>query len=182
VTAEVEMLCGFQYTFGPSKDYHQAFALFRHAADQESANGEYSVAQSYEAGEGVEKDEAKAVVWYRKAAEHGPPAARARLKKCSFAANWYVFMTTTVGNGEDSSCGRRIKNHKRSLAPYAAAAQGDADTKDQLGIDYFGVVTLGGGSTQLAGTPTKKRCNSAINEGRGDHCLRAERDQNRTTQ
>lgn len=148
--AESEVLRGFQYTFGPSKDYHQAFALFRHAADQGSANGEYSVAQSYDAGEGVEKDEIEAVVWYRKAAEHGLPAARARLRTM-FVRGQLVPVDDDNGGKWWRELVRKANDESQAFSrAYAAAEQGSADAKVQLGIDYLTGVGVSKDRTQAA--------------------------------
>jgi TPR repeat protein len=63
--ANSQLMRGFQYVMGPSRDFGQAVTWFRKAADQGNAIGEYQVGQSYDIGRGVKKDETEAVVWYR---------------------------------------------------------------------------------------------------------------------
>ncbi|CAE6704590.1 tetratricopeptide repeat protein [Paraburkholderia nemoris] len=135
--AEAEVMRGLQYTMGPSKNYAQAFALFRKAADQGSANGEYAVAQSYEVGRGVEKDETEAVVWYRKAAEQGVTAARARLRT--------MFVHGQLTPVDDDRGGKwwhglveQAADESQSFSlTYAAAAQGNADAEVTLAVAYL---------------------------------------------
>jgi TPR repeat protein len=137
VDAEADQLRGLQYTMGPSKNYDQAFVLFRKAADEGSANGEYSVAQSYEAGHGVEKNESEAVVWYRKAAEQGLPAARARLRTM-FVRAQLIPVDDGQGGKWWQGLVRQAADESQSFSrAYAVAAQGNADAEVELGIDYL---------------------------------------------
>ena len=49
---------------------------FRKSAEQGFADSAYYLARMYEAGRGVERDDAKAVDWYMKAAEKGDRRAQ----------------------------------------------------------------------------------------------------------
>ena len=137
IGAEEEVLRGLQYSIGPSKDYGQAFALFRKAADQGSANGEYSVAQSYETGHGVDKDVTQAVVWYRKAAEQGVTGARARLRTM-FVQGQLIPIDDDQGGKWWRGLVQQADDESQSFSrTYAAAAQNNADAEVELGIDYL---------------------------------------------
>ncbi|WP_321871648.1 tetratricopeptide repeat protein [Paraburkholderia tropica] len=148
IDAEMQVLRGLQYTIGPSKDYRQAFVLFRKAAEQGSANGENSLAQCYEAGHGVERNETEAVVWYRKAAEHGLPVARAHLRT--------MFVRGQLKPVDDDQGGKwwqglvqQAASESQSFSrAYAAAAQGNADAEVELGIDYLTGVGVSKDRTQ----------------------------------
>jgi uncharacterized protein len=132
-----ELLRGLQYSIGPSKDSRQAFAWFLKAANQGNANAEYNVAQSFEAGRGVQKNETEAIVWYRKAAEQGLPIARAHLR--SMFINGQLIPVDDGQGGEwwQGLVQQAADESQSFLRTYAAAAQGDADAELQLGIDYL---------------------------------------------
>ena len=51
----------------------------RQAADQGDANAQFNLGHMYYNGEGVPKDDAEAVKWYRLAAEQGDASAQSRL-------------------------------------------------------------------------------------------------------
>lgn len=53
-----------------SGEYERAVELYRRAANQGNALGEFGLAGMYASGDGVERDHAKAVHWFRLAAEH----------------------------------------------------------------------------------------------------------------
>ncbi|MFM0702410.1 tetratricopeptide repeat protein [Paraburkholderia sediminicola] len=148
IGAEEEVLRGLQYSIGPSKDYGQAFALFRKAADQGSANGEYSVAQSYETGHGVDKDVTQAVVWYRKAAEQGVTGARARLRTM-FVQGQLIPIDDDQGGKWWRGLVQQADDESQSFSrTYAAAAQNNADAEVELGIDYLTGVGVSKDRTQ----------------------------------
>jgi len=60
--------------------YEDAFLWFNKAADQENAGATFNVGSLYYVGRGVQKDEAKATEYYRKAARLGMPEAKDVLK------------------------------------------------------------------------------------------------------
>lgn len=137
VDVEMDVLHGLLYSMGKSKNYGKAFALFRKAADQGNPNGEYGLAECYEAGRGVEKNESKAVFWYRKAAEQRLVLARARLRTM-FVQGKLV----PVDDGEGGTWWRGLAaqaadESQSFYRAYAAAGQNDADAEVMLGIDYL---------------------------------------------
>jgi len=60
--------------------FEEAFRWFSKAADQGDPDATFNVASLYFMGRGVEKDDAKATEYYRRAAELGMPQARDVLK------------------------------------------------------------------------------------------------------
>ena len=70
--AQVEIANRYFYALnGVGKDYSQAVAWYRKAADQGSAVGQSGFGFLYETGHGVPRDYAQALFWYRKAADQG---------------------------------------------------------------------------------------------------------------
>jgi TPR repeat protein len=65
--------------FGVSKDYAEALAWFRKAADQGHVFARYMLGAMYASGLGAPKDYAGAVAWYRKAADQGYSQAQVSL-------------------------------------------------------------------------------------------------------
>ena len=64
---------------GVAKDFVQAAAWFRKAADQGFAPAQTLLGHAYFNGEGVQQDQSQAVSWYRKAAEQGLAEAQYNL-------------------------------------------------------------------------------------------------------
>ena len=64
---------------GVPKDYRQAAAWYRKAADQEYADAQDSLGFMYANGEGVPQDDRQAAAWYRKAADQGHAGAQLSL-------------------------------------------------------------------------------------------------------
>ncbi len=56
---------------GVRRDYVQAAAWYRKAAEQGDAKAEEGLGAMYQYGAGIERDPAQAIAWYRKAAEQG---------------------------------------------------------------------------------------------------------------
>ena len=70
--AQVEIANRYFYALnGVGKDYSQAVAWFRKAADQGSAVGQNNLGILYLSGHGVPRDYAQALFWFRKAADQG---------------------------------------------------------------------------------------------------------------
>ena len=65
---------------GVARDYEQAMASFRKAANANDATATYCIGLLYERGEGVAKDQSQAISWYRKAAALGDEDSKKRLK------------------------------------------------------------------------------------------------------
>ena len=62
-----------------AKDFTQARDACTTAANKGDVQARYLLGRMYEEGEGVSKDEAAAVKWYRQAAEAGHPVSQRRL-------------------------------------------------------------------------------------------------------
>lgn len=67
------------------KEYSQAVACFREAAEKGDAEGQWKLGVCYADGKGVEKNATEAVKWYRKAAEQGNAEAQLNLGMCYFS-------------------------------------------------------------------------------------------------
>jgi uncharacterized protein len=63
------------------KDYTEALALCRKAAEADDPHGMALLGAMYESGTGVSKDLAQARTWYEKAADRHNSFAQERLKK-----------------------------------------------------------------------------------------------------
>ncbi|XP_077165733.1 death ligand signal enhancer [Paroedura picta] len=63
------------------KQHAAAFHLFKLAADQNYSKAQFNVGLCYEHGRGTEKDMAKAVLYYQRAARQGHPMAQYRYAK-----------------------------------------------------------------------------------------------------
>jgi TPR repeat protein len=64
---------------GVPRDFAQAAAWYRRAADQGNADAQYSLGEMYYAGDGVSEDQVEAAGWFRKAAESGQGDAQFNL-------------------------------------------------------------------------------------------------------
>jgi TPR repeat protein len=71
----------YHHGYGVAKDVTEAARLYRLAANQGHANGQYNLGHKYEYGKGVAKDLAEAVRLYRLAADPGIANAQASLKR-----------------------------------------------------------------------------------------------------
>ncbi|ROO29178.1 hypothetical protein SAOR_03720 [Salinisphaera orenii MK-B5] len=67
------------YAVYKSGDYEAAFERYRALAEAGSVQGMTNLANMYAAGEGTERDEARALTWYRRAAEQGSGNAMLQL-------------------------------------------------------------------------------------------------------
>ena len=61
------------------RDYKEAVARYRKAAEQGDASAQYNLGVMYSKGQGVPQDYKEAVVWYRKAAQQGDANAQNNL-------------------------------------------------------------------------------------------------------
>jgi TPR repeat protein len=61
------------------RDYAEAVAWYRKAADKGLATAQYNLGVAYANGDGVLQDDAEAARWYRLAADQGYPAAQLNL-------------------------------------------------------------------------------------------------------
>ena len=64
---------------GVTQDFAEAIRWYRKAAEQGSADAQYSLGSVYYIGQQVKRDYAEASHWYRKAAEQGDPDAQSKL-------------------------------------------------------------------------------------------------------
>ena len=111
---------------GKSKDYVEAAAHYRKAADAGHAYAQYSIGWCYEKGQGVEKSVPKAGEWYRKAVEQGNANAKER-------------METLKKLGDDYYYGRndKSKNYEKAAECFRIAADmGDAYSQYSIGWCY----------------------------------------------
>ena len=91
----------------------------RAAAEEGDAAAQFDLGKRYYNGDGVEKDHAEAVKWYRKAAEQGHADAQNALGDCCY-----------FGNGTAKDWAEAVKWYRK------AAEQGHADAQNNLGICY----------------------------------------------
>jgi len=76
VAAKYEL--GMRYKYTAKKE---AFELFKQAAEKENTLAQYELAKCFHYGMGVEKDEAMAIQWYKKAADQGNQLARSQFEQ-----------------------------------------------------------------------------------------------------
>lgn len=74
---------GYAYAFGlgVEKNRSKAVELLKNSTQDKTAEMYFSVARSYEKGEGVARNEAEVLAWYKIAAEAGSNAAWVRLQE-----------------------------------------------------------------------------------------------------
>ena len=90
------------------------------AAEQGSAEAQYKLGLCYNKGQGVKKDYAEAVKWYRKSADQGNAAAQCNLGRCYYA-----------GQGVAQDYAEAVKWFRK------AAEQGLAAAQYCLGVCYY---------------------------------------------
>ena len=107
-------------TYYNYKQYGQAVALYRQAADRGEAKAQSRLGICYYNGWGVTKDYNQAASWFRKAAEQGEANAQANLGVC------YHY-----GNGVTRSYTQAVEWYRK------ATEQGDANAQTNLGVCYY---------------------------------------------
>jgi uncharacterized protein len=70
-----------------ARNFTEAAAGFRRAAEQGHAESQYLLSTMYDAGEGLPQDDTQAAYWERKAAEQGHAYAQANLSFRFYAAD-----------------------------------------------------------------------------------------------
>jgi hypothetical protein len=100
-------------------DYATAVAAWRPLAEQGDDTGQYYMGLLYTFGDGVAKDDRKAVGWFRRAAEQGHAASQYRL-----------------GQRYATGAGVPHSYHKAFGWYRLAAEQGDTDAQRELGLLY----------------------------------------------
>ena len=103
-----------------ARDYPRALELYRAAAAQGSARGQFNVGYFYRKGLSVPEDAAEAARWYRQAADQGYATAQNNLG---------LLYATGDGVAKDEATARRLYA--------AAAAQGSAIAQSNLGFMYL---------------------------------------------
>lgn len=100
-------------------NYERAISLWKPLAEKGDAAAQYTLGWMYESGQGIEKDDKKAALWYTKSAQQGNMAAQ------------YVLATMySKGRGV-------IQNTAQAINWYTQAAnQGDAIAQFKLGEHY----------------------------------------------
>jgi TPR repeat protein len=138
-----------------AKDYQQAVAWFRKAAEAGEPLGMTNLGYVYENGYGVEKDHKEAITWYRKAAEAGDAQGMNNLgymygngygvdKDYKQAVIWYRKAATAGKASGMANLGYMYvnglgvdKDYKQAVAWYRKAAEaGDAVGMNNLGWMY----------------------------------------------
>ena len=106
--------------------YVDAIPLIQESAEKGYADAQCHLGYCYENGQGISKDEQKAVEWYKKAAEQGNPYAQYNLGNC------YEY-----GQGVSKDEQKATEWYKK------AAEQGNAEAQYNLGYSYdYGKGTL----------------------------------------
>ncbi|MBM4205760.1 MAG: sel1 repeat family protein [Gammaproteobacteria bacterium] len=96
-----------------------SFEETKHLAEQGNVDAQFNLGWMYRIGQGVPKNDAEAVAWYRRAAEQGDASAQYNLG-------------VTYQRGEGIP-----KNDAEAVAWYRRAAeQGDAKAQHNLGVMY----------------------------------------------
>jgi TPR repeat protein len=88
-------------------------------AERGDANAQYNLGVCYAQGDGVAKDEAEAVKWWRKAAEHNDAEAQ-----------YYLGICYVHGNGVAKDEAEAVKWYRK------AADQNNAEAQHDLGLCY----------------------------------------------
>jgi TPR repeat protein len=101
-------------------DYATAYAEYKKAAAMGHSGAQYGLAQLYEQGNGVRKDAAQAVHWYRKSADYDFPLAQTKLG--------FFYYNGVGGLKKDAS--------QAAYWYRKAADQGDAYAQRSLGVMY----------------------------------------------
>ena len=122
-------------SYGLKKDSDKAFRLAIEAAEYGYAEAQYNLGRCYYNGEGVIQDYAKAVEWYRKAAEQGYVEA---VEWFHQAAEQGIDMAEyDLGNIYYNDKGL-LQNKKKAVEWYRKAAdQGYAEAQCKLGFCYY---------------------------------------------
>jgi TPR repeat protein len=125
------------------------FILCRKAADQGNAAAQYKLGVMYQNGQGVEKDDSKAFVWFGKAAEQGNAAAKVVLCRRAAdqgdaAAQFRLGLLYDTGPGSEQDHAEAIKWYSKSAEQgdataqskliYEATVQGDVAAQCSLGV------------------------------------------------
>ena len=118
-TAQYNLGVVYHEGLGIPKDYAEAAAWFRKAADQGTAAAQFSLGASYNFGEGVAQDYEQAAFWYSKAAAQGNADAQC-----------YLGQLYHNGQGVPQDYGQAAVWYRK------AAEQGNAVAQLDLGIMY----------------------------------------------
>ena len=95
---------------GIPRDYAQAAAWYRKAADHGNDSAEYLLGQLYEDGQGVPQDYAQAAAWFQRAADQGNTSAQRFLGALyaqgkgvpqSYADSYFWFNLAVAGSQGD---------------------------------------------------------------------------------
>jgi TPR repeat protein len=140
---------------GVRRDYRQALALYRKAADQNLPDAEQEIGYFYQCGFVGSRDYAQAIAWYRRAASHGNSNAENQLGYMAGegwgqpqdyveALSWY-YKAADHGNADAQENIGYIFQHGTGVQTdyrqamswfYKAAAQGNSNAENQLGWMY----------------------------------------------
>jgi serine/threonine protein kinase len=121
--AQVEIANRYFYALnGVGKDYSQAVAWYRKAADQGSAVGQSDLGSLYYYGHGLPQDYAQALFWFRKAADQGDASADANLG-----------VMYANGQGVPQDYAQAVAWHRKAADQGSAVGQNDLGTLYQSG-------------------------------------------------
>jgi TPR repeat protein len=140
---------------GVRRDYVQAVAWYRKAAEQGDAKAEEGLGAMYQYGAGIERDPAQAIAWYRKAAEQGNADAANNLgsiydagtgvpQDSAQAMAWYEKAAAQDNANAEYNLatmyqkGRGVARDLSQAAAWfeKAAAHGVARAQNELGVMY----------------------------------------------
>ncbi|MGM9833435.1 MAG: toll/interleukin-1 receptor domain-containing protein [Candidatus Limisoma sp.] len=148
---------GHDYYFGTNgkrQDYAEAVKLYRQAAEQGDAKGQYNLGYCYYYGFGVGRDRTKATDWFRKSAKQGYIEAQESLSVCyngysvgsnsvdavkcyiKAAEQGHSYAQNILGSYYESGYGIAKDYHEAAKWYRKAAEQGNADAQYHLGYCY----------------------------------------------
>jgi TPR repeat protein len=137
------------------RDYKQALAWYRKAADQNLSDAEEEVGYFYQNGFGVNRDYAQALIWYHRAADHGSFNAENQLgymagegwgqpQNYDEALSWCYKAADHGSDQAEENIGYMFQYGTGVSTDYAkamswfdqAAAQGNGDAENQIAWMY----------------------------------------------
>ena len=114
-----------------NRDYETALRLFRLAADQGDANGQFMLGVMYATGQGIPQNYAEAVKWYRLATDQGSADAQYNLGGMYATGQGvqqdyvsaYAWLSLSAAQGEQSATKSRDLIARRMTPAQIAEAQ-----------------------------------------------------------
>ena len=116
-------------------NYTKAFEMFQQAANMGLKEAQYNLGVCYEKGNGVKKNDTKAIEWYTKSADQWSNNARLRLEEYHLKYNWLA--QNTKRNTQKGDSLRNIGKYDEAVKWYEIAARrGDATAQFNLAGCY----------------------------------------------